>query len=87
MTLKAMTGYGCSAVFGILAFVLIMYGPTDRAIASNIFSAAFLVLAAGLAGFTQLNLRAGNVNLQTIKREVTETIAKRHSRKKLAAAE
>jgi hypothetical protein len=41
-TLKVMAGYGCSAVFGILAFVLIMYGPTDRATASNIFSAAFL---------------------------------------------
>ena len=87
ITIRAASANAISAIFGILAFVLIMYGPADKAFASNIFSAAFLVLAAGIAGFTQLNFKAGGVNLQTSKRGTNDAVAKQPNRRRVAAAE
>ena len=84
--IRIIGAYSVSVVFGMLAFVLIMFGPSDRAVASNIFSGSFLVLAAGIAGYTQLKAQAPGISVEALRQEL-QLAVNRVPRKKLSLAE
>jgi len=64
VTIQSVSAYVVSAIFGALAFILIMYGPADKKLATSIFSAAFLLLAAGIAGFAQFKARTLGMSIE-----------------------
>lgn len=55
---------GWCPLFAILAFSLVMFGPLERGMSVNIFSTSFLVLAAGVAGFSQIRAKSFGHSLE-----------------------
>jgi hypothetical protein len=53
-----------ASLFAILAFSLVMFGPLERGMSVNIFSTSFLVLAAGVAGFSQIRAKSFGHSLE-----------------------
>ena len=67
-TLRAIAAYAVSAIFAIIAGALILFAPESRVVAANIIAGAFLVLAAGIAGFTRLKASAPGIKIDTDQR-------------------
>ena len=63
-TLRTMSSYAISAVFAALAFSLIMWAPAIREAAANIAAGSFLILAAGIAGFTRFRASAPTISIE-----------------------
>jgi hypothetical protein len=65
MTIRVVSSYSLAAFFGLGAFGLIMFGPAGRETTVDIFSVSFILMAAGIAGFTQLKVRGFGVELES----------------------
>ena len=57
-----------SAIFAIIAGALVILTPESRTVAADVVAAAFLVLAAGIAGFTRLRASAPGIKIDTDQR-------------------
>ena len=64
-TIRVASSYCLAAFFALGAFGLIMFGPNGRETTINIFSVSFILLAAGIAGFTQIKARGFGVELES----------------------
>jgi len=53
-----------AGIFGLMAFLLVMFGPAEHGMTVNIFSASFAILSAGIAGFTQLKAKSFGHSLE-----------------------
>jgi len=65
ITMRTLASYATSIGFACISAVLIMFAPEQRTMAANIVAGAFLVMAAGLAGFARLKASAPGLSLET----------------------
>jgi hypothetical protein len=62
-TLRAIASYGASAVFACVAAALIVFAPENRTVGANVVAGAFVILAAGIAGFTRFRAKAPGLDV------------------------
>ena len=55
--IRILSSYALAALFAIGAFTLILFGPSGRETTIIVFSVSFIVMSAGIAGFTQFKAR------------------------------
>ncbi|MEM5406352.1 hypothetical protein, partial [Paraburkholderia unamae] len=50
-------------IFAIIAAIIVVFAPASRTTAANIFSAAFMVMASGIAGYTRFAAKAPGIEV------------------------
>lgn len=63
VTVRTLSAYAASFGFALVSGALVIFAPEHRTVAANIVAGAFLLMAAGLAGFTRLKANAPGLSL------------------------
>jgi len=61
--IRTVAAYSISAIFAIIAAMIVIFAPESRGVAANLFAGAFLVLALGIAGFTRFLVKAPGLEI------------------------
>jgi hypothetical protein len=61
--IKQLSAYGVAALFGIIAGLIVAFSPPSNQLASDIVASAFVILAAGVAGYTYVRTKAHKIEI------------------------
>jgi hypothetical protein len=61
--IRQMVAYGASALFGIIAGLIIVFAPPNNQIVADLVAGAFVVLAAGVAGYTYVRAKTHSIDI------------------------
>lgn len=71
-TIRAVAAYGTAIVFAIIAAVIVVFAPESRSTAANIFATAFLVMSAGIAGYTRFSAKVPGMEIKADNKDVSQ---------------